>query len=229
MWIHSRIPSPSASADNASSKSRALAGSTVKVASSVRSRRSCELPRAASAASRASDSSAGAKPLPLAAVRQQRVHHVPGALRRAQHSKRAGSPGPKSTSAISPGRRPPSRGRGPPAAPARTAARPPRSVLVAPRSRPSARALPRAGGSPVLDRRLLRQHRERLIQSLVPVGRRIVRGANFGLYSLARERRSVGRQVLANRQVERPARRRDRAPPGRCPCRTSGCPTIVAR
>ncbi len=39
MWIHSRTPSPSRCADTASSKSRALAGSTVNVARSRRSRR----------------------------------------------------------------------------------------------------------------------------------------------------------------------------------------------
>ena len=40
MWIQSRTPSPSGCAETASSKSRAVAGSTVKVSSAVRSRRS---------------------------------------------------------------------------------------------------------------------------------------------------------------------------------------------
>ena len=39
MWIQSRTPSPSRRAETASSKSRAVAGSTVKVSSAVRSRR----------------------------------------------------------------------------------------------------------------------------------------------------------------------------------------------
>ncbi len=62
MWIQSRTPSPSGCAETASSKSRAVAGSTVKVARSRRSRRASSPASAASAEARASASSASSKP-----------------------------------------------------------------------------------------------------------------------------------------------------------------------
>ena len=63
MWIQTRAPSPSRRAETASSKSRALAGSTVKVGSAVRSRRRpARSPARRCAASAASTSSAARKP-----------------------------------------------------------------------------------------------------------------------------------------------------------------------
>ena len=84
MWTESRTPSPSRSAEIASSKSRALAGSIVKVASDVRSRRAEESGRAAAPA--ASPLDVRRKAALVAAVEQQRVDHVARDVRPAQRA-----------------------------------------------------------------------------------------------------------------------------------------------
>ena len=98
MWTQTRIaPSSSRSAEIASSKSRAVGGSIVKVGRSRRSRRG---PASAcggrSAASRASRSTAGSKRRAQPAVEHQRLEHVargrPGARAAARpcRARRAG-------------------------------------------------------------------------------------------------------------------------------------------
>ena len=71
-------PSPSRRAETASSKSRAVAGSTVKVGRSVRSRRGPRRDSAASAASPASTSNAARKAPPPELLAQQRLDRLAG-------------------------------------------------------------------------------------------------------------------------------------------------------
>ena len=85
MWIQSRTPSPSRRAETASSKSRAVAGSTVKVGSAVRSMRgpgsarTARRPRAPPSRAASGRSAAAA---PRAAPRRRRGPGRPGRGRR---------------------------------------------------------------------------------------------------------------------------------------------------
>ena len=94
MWIQTRAPSPSRWAETASSKSRAVAGSTVKVGSAVRSRRAPESRSAASAARPASTSSeAGSRGSRAARAASPRPRRAPAAarLRRSRGGRRPGA------------------------------------------------------------------------------------------------------------------------------------------
>ena len=210
MWIQSRMPSASSAAETASSKSRAVAGSTVKVA---RSGQVAPLGRS----SRARRGRRVAAPRPRAgreapahpAIPEQGGDHVAGALR----------PSPERRSALAPpAPSRPARSRRPHVhRAAASAACGPRSNSGsatgkrprAPRCdrRPSARRAPRAhlfstaAFSARTASALLRAPRPRRRP-----GSSTARTS--GLIPLPSERGPVGGQVLADRQVERAAGRR---------------------
>ena len=197
MWIQSRTPSPSASAETASSKSRAVAGSTVKVATcrqvaasrgaSVR-RRGARRPPSSSAAGnprRPHDPRAGRRPRRAGASAQPRARSALAPPRRSRPA--PGHPAAPSTEPRASGRL---------AGRARRAARrrrsgPRRSTVATRRPTPAP-----AGDSPVLDRRLLGQDGKCLLEAPRPdvFG---LSAADVRLDPLAGERGSVGGEVLA--------------------------------
>ena len=204
MWIHSRTPSPSGSAETASSKSRAVAGSTVKVGSPVRSRRSPAARGRRLTASRASSSISRLKP--RCVPRSQMSASTTSRARSAEPSGRStlAPRAPKSTSTISPGPT-----LGPPARVAcgprsnsgsTTGKRPRRSTLATRRPRPA----PRRGltGSRRRCSRPARRAPSVAVSSCL-VRLRVVLDLDVGLDPLAEQRGAVRREVLADRQVER--------------------------
>ena len=201
MWIQSRIPSPSAEAETASSKSRAVAGSTVKVSSAVRSRRS-----GSTASARVDRVRGGVLDRVLeAALAEALPDHrrgdVGGAFGIADLGDHRGAVavalGDDQLAAANPDAAadPDLRRRR-----ARTAARRPGSGRGARRPR-------RTGSSRLRRRRALR--RAPRGRGRAPRRRRSVSGSSAtrtsGLHALAEDRAAVGGQVLADRQVERAA------------------------
>ena len=88
MWIQTRAPAPSRWAETASSKSRAVAGSTVKVASAVRSRRAPEWRSAARRGLARLGLERGAEAAEAELLAQQRLDRVAGLGQRALAGRR---------------------------------------------------------------------------------------------------------------------------------------------
>ena len=224
MWIQRRTPSPSSAADTASSKSRAVAGSTVKVgevrqvSANRRVRASRRLPSPAPRP-RAPGGNPRRFPADPRAGQRPRLSARSAEPSRAQRLGSTGTEVDQSDVAGPHVRRAASERRLRSALEQRLGdgeAAPTLDARHSPR-----RTTPRAARSPVLDRRLLRQHGEPLLEALVRRRLRIVRRPDGRPDPLARQRGAVGGQVLPHGQVERPAGRRAGSPPGRCPCRRS--------
>ena len=112
MWIQTRAPSPSRWAETASSKSRAVAGSTVKVASAVRSRRGAGFALGRTPPPpRASTSSAARKPRKPSSLAQQRLDRLARRAPRRAAASPAPAAGDRAVAAPRLSRRPGRRGR----------------------------------------------------------------------------------------------------------------------
>ena len=102
MWMKRRMSSPSTSAETASSKSRAVAGSTVKVGSAVRSRLAAPTSTAREALLAASSVTTRRKPRSDPPSQSRAATTSRGTSARPSERRARAPPGPKSTSARSP-------------------------------------------------------------------------------------------------------------------------------
>ena len=209
MWIQRRIPSPSSEAETASSKSRAVTGSTVNVSSAVRSRRSGSTRSAARRPPpRASSSSARVEPALAAALPDQRRGDVARRFRVADLGDHAGAGAVALDDDHLAAAHPHAAGdpdlRG--------------AALEQRLGDEEAPAAPDDGDEGgrhcevALGGELARRGPPAPRSSclVVVLGLGVVRDAHVGLHALAEDRGPVRGQVLADRQVERAARRAGR-------------------